>query len=161
LTAEPLYAIAAMARGRVIGHGNTLPWRVPEDLRFFKKMTVGHSIIMGRKTYESTGKPLPQRRNIVITRQPGYAAPGCEVVGTLEDAVAAARTSDPEPFIIGGAEIYRQALPTLTRMYLTFIDREVPGDAFFPEYDPAQWRETERRVGESTDVVFVTLERVR
>jgi dihydrofolate reductase len=159
--AEALYAIAAMARGRVIGHGNALPWRVPEDLRFFKTMTVGHSIIMGRKTYESTGKPLPQRRNIVITRQAGYVAPGCEVVGTLEEAVALARTSDPSPFIIGGAEIYRQALPMLTRMYLTFIDREVPGDAFFPEYDAADWRETERRTGESADVVFVTLDRAR
>lgn len=155
----PLALIAAMARRRVIGHEGQLPWHVPEDLRFFKATTLEHAIIMGRKTYESTGRPLPRRRNIVVSRRPGFVAPGCEVTATVDEAIALARQTDPRPFVIGGGEIYREALPQVTRMYLTFIDRDVPGDAFFPEYDADAWQETERRAGAEPDVVYVVLDR--
>jgi dihydrofolate reductase len=114
---------------------------------------------MGRKTHEETKRPLPGRRNIVITRTPGYAAPGCEVVSSLEQAISLARATDPEPRVIGGAEIYAQALPLATKIYLTEIARDIEGDVFFPAWDDGSWREEERR--ESGDLTFRTLARVR
>jgi dihydrofolate reductase len=150
--------VAALARNRVIGAGNRLPWHLPEDLRRFKRLTMGAPVIMGRKTHESIGKPLPGRRNIVVTRQPGARWEGCEVAGSLEAALAAAGDA-PEVFVIGGAELYAAALPRADRLHLTLIDAEYEGDALFPEFDPAGWRETAREPG--TGFTFVTYERAR
>lgn len=155
---EPLVLVLAVARNGAIGKDGKVPWHVPEDLRHFKAMTMGHAIVMGRKTYEETRRPLPGRRNIVITRRRDYQAPGCEVVGSLEEAIALARTSDPEPRVIGGAEIYRLAWPLATRVHLTEIDRDADADTFF-EVDRKGFRETERRKGETPGVTFVTLDR--
>jgi len=156
---QPLSLIVAYDRRRCIGRDGQLPWHHSEDLKHFKRTTMGHAIIHGRKSYESVGKPLPGRRNIVVTRQQDYRAPGCEVAHDLDNAIALARQEDDEPFVLGGAEIYRQALPRITRMYLTEIDEEHAGDTFFPDVDESQWREVERR--ESGPLVFRTLERVR
>jgi dihydrofolate reductase len=156
---EPLALIAAHARNRVIGNHGDLPWHEPEDLAHFKRTTTGHAVIMGRKTAESLKlRPLPKRRNLVVTRQPGLVLPGFEVFADLASAIAAARTSDAEPMIIGGGEIYRLALPLVTTMYLTVVDRDHTGDAFFPAFDEAEWRERERRV--SGALIFRTLDRI-
>ena len=155
----PLALIAAMAKNRVIGNHGDLPWHEPEDLAHFKRTTSGHAVIMGRKTAESLKfKPLPKRRNLVVTRQSGLVLPGFEVFTDLDAAIAAARTTDPIPFIIGGGELYRLALPQITTMYLTVVEREVDGDAFFPVFDEKQWQECDRRV--SGVLVFRTLERL-
>jgi dihydrofolate reductase len=156
---EPLALVAAMARNRVIGREGSIPWHYPEDMRHFRAVTKGHAIIAGRKTYRSIGKPLPDRRNIVITRDATFAAPGCEVVGSLDAALRLAREGDEEPRVIGGAEIYAQALPLATKIYLTEIARDIEGDVFFPAWDDGSWREEERR--ESGDLTFRTLARVR
>jgi dihydrofolate reductase len=155
---DPLALIFAVARNGVIGRGGQLPWRIPEDLAHFKRTTMGHAILMGRKTWEETRRPLPGRRNVIITRTPGFEAPGCEVVASLEEAIALARTTDPLPFVIGGAEIFRLALPLATVIHLTEIDRDVEGDTFF-HLDRTGFVETARRKGETPDVSFVTLER--
>ena len=135
--------IAAVARNRVIGIHNRLPWRLPADLKYFRRTTLGHAVIMGRKNYESIGRPLPQRLNIVLSSDPGYRAPGCQVAHSLAAALAAAG-DDPEVFIVGGAQVYAQAMPLAARMYLTLIDAEFAGDAWFPEYDEREWREIAR-----------------
>lgn len=139
--------IAALDRNRVIGRGGELPWRIAEDLKRFKSLTMGHPVIMGRRTYESivaiSGKPLPGRANIVITRTAGYSAPSCRVVHTFEEALAAAAGAG-EAFVIGGAEIYAIALPHARQLHLTEIDAEFEGDAFFPEFDRGAWRELSR-----------------
>jgi dihydrofolate reductase len=143
----PVSLLAAAAANGVIGRDNAMPWHLPEDLAHFKRLTLGHPVIMGRRTYESIvaalGRPLPGRTNIVLTRQPGYAAPGCTVVGSLAAALEATREAR-EVFVIGGAEIYRLALPRADRVYLTRIDAAFEGDAFFPPLDPADWREVGR-----------------
>lgn len=133
-----LTAIAAMGQNRVIGKNNDLIWHLPNDLKHFKNLTSGHHLIMGRKTYESLGKPLPNRINVVVTRQPSYKAPGCIVVGSIQEAIRKAE-GDRTPFIAGGAEIYEQALPLLAVMELTLIHHNFDGDAFFPEYDKNEW----------------------
>lgn len=153
----PLNLMIAYDRQRVIGRDGGLPWHHPADLAHFKRTTMGHAIIHGRRSYEDFGRPLPGRRNIVVTRQTGYRAPGCEVAHGLDDAIAMARTSDAEPFILGGAAIYRLALPLVTRMYLTEIDAEHDGDTFFPPVDESEWVEVERRV--DGVLTFRTLER--
>lgn len=135
--------IAAMAENRVIGVNNTLPWRLPADLRHFRRLTTGHHVIMGRRNYESIGKPLPDRTNIVVTRNPDYRAPGCLVKHSLEDALAATN-DDPEVFVIGGAEIYRQALDRADRLYLTLVHAQVQGDTYFPPFDEKHWQEIGR-----------------
>lgn len=133
--------IAAIgAKTRALGKGNALLWHLPEDLKYFKQTTLGHAVIMGRKTYESIGKPLPSRTNIVVTRTPTYKAEGCKVVESLDSALAYARAltnpGSPELFVIGGAEIYAQALPHTDRLYLTLVDDPGEGaDVFFPEYE--------------------------
>ncbi|MEZ4300822.1 MAG: dihydrofolate reductase [Polyangiaceae bacterium] len=154
----PLILVLAIARNGVIGKDGKVPWHIPEDLRHFKAMTVGHAILMGRKTYEENRKPLPNRRNIVITRNPDYHAPGCEVVPSLEAAIHLARTTDPEPRVIGGAEIYALALPLATRIYLTEIDMDAEGDTTF-HLDRTGFQETDRRKAETPGVWFVTLDR--
>lgn len=138
--------VAATAHDRAIGRENTLPWQLPEDLRHFKRLTLNHSVIMGRKTHESLGRALPQRNNIVITRNATQAFPGCHTVSSLEQALALC-AADPETFIIGGAQIYAQALPLAQRLYLTEIDLDIAdADAWFPSFDPAEWRETARDI---------------
>lgn len=155
--------IAAMARNRVIGANNALPWRLPEDLQRFKSLTLGHPIIMGRKTWQSLGRPLPGRTNIVVSRSADFAAPGAAVVGSLDAAVAmAASAGAGEVFIIGGAEIYAQALPLADCLQLTEIDHDFTGDAHFPAFAPAEWRETARTLHHAEtdfDYAFVTYER--
>lgn len=137
--------IAAMAANRVIGKGQGLPWNLPADTRFFKETTRGHPVIMGRKTFDTLGKPLPQRRNIVISRQADLRIPGAEVVSSLEEALRLVDDSREEVFIIGGAEIYRMALDLADRMYLTLIHESFEGDTYFPEFDESQWVEVSRR----------------
>ena len=156
--------IAALAENRVIGRENRLPWRLPADLRRFKSVTMGKPVIMGRKTYESIGKPLPGRSNIVVTRDPDYRAQGCQVVHSLEQALEAG-AGHAEVMVIGGAELYREALGRAERMYLTLIRAEVDGDTLFPDIEPQQWRELERESHcadekNQYDYDFVTLQRV-
>lgn len=156
--------IAAMAANGIIGRNNALPWHLPADLKRFKALTTGHPVVMGRKTYESIGKPLPQRRNLVITRNRGYSAPGCEVVHSLDAALAACRDA-PEIFVIGGAELYRESLPYAQCLEFTEIHAEFEGDASFPEFAMDQWRETAREVHEGEAGVpfrydFVRYERI-
>lgn len=140
--ATRLSLIVAYARNRVIGRNNDLPWRLPADLAHFKRATLGKPIIMGRKTWESLGRPLPGRTNIVITRSPGYAAEGAEVVGSLAQARAACGAA-PDAYVIGGEAIFALALPDAERIVATEIHAEVEGDTWFPEL-PAGWRVTRR-----------------
>lgn len=135
--------IAALAANRVIGKDNAMPWHLPADLKRFKALTLGHAVLMGRKTYESIGKPLPGRRNLVITRNRDYRAPGCEVVHSLDAALAACPGADVI-FVIGGAELYRQALPRARRLEFTEIHAEFDGDTRFPQFASEEWRETAR-----------------
>lgn len=136
-----LSIIVAAAENGVIGSGGDLPWRLSADLKRFKRLTMGHPVIMGRKTWESIGRPLPGRQMIVVTRQADYQADGCAVAGNLPAACGlASAASAEETFIIGGAEIYREALPLVDRLYLTRVHATVAGDKFFPDYDPSQWR---------------------
>ncbi len=132
--------IAAMANHRVIGIDNRLPWGLPEDLKHFRRMTMGKPVMMGRKTWDSIGRPLPGRHNIVVSRQPELQIDGASVVGSIEAGVAAAGEV-PEVMVMGGASFYQQLLPQATRMVLTLIDLEVMGDAWFPAWNPAEWRE--------------------
>jgi len=162
---RPLLAlIAACARGGVIGIDNRMPWHLPEDMQFFRETTRGKPVIMGRKTWESLPdafRPLPGRLNIVVSRNPDFHAKGAVVVGGLPAAVAAAGETDIA-FVIGGAELYRQALPLADRLFLTEIDQDFSGDAFFPEFDRSAWRETRRdaRIAASgLPFAFVSYER--
>jgi dihydrofolate reductase len=136
--------IAAMDRKRGIGVDNKLPWRLSADLKRFRELTMGHHIIVGRKTFESIGRPLPGRRMIVVTRDGAYKAEGCDVAHTVEDAInLACERGESEAFICGGAEIYSQSIGIADRMYLTFVDAEVVADTFFPEFDEREWSERE------------------
>jgi len=157
--------IVAMTRNRVIGQGGRMPWHLPADLRHFRKLTMGKPIVMGRKTFESIGKALPGRRNIVVTRQQNYQARDCLVVDSLERALTDNRDSR-EVMIIGGAEIYSEALPRADRIYLTLIECELDGDATFPELDRCQWRQKERIDYPPDDenafaLSFIVLDRVK
>ncbi len=142
-----LAIIAALARNGVIGIDNRLPWRLPGDLKRFKTLTMGHPIIMGRKTWESIGKPLPGRRNLVVSRNPDYLAAGAEVFGSLKAALRACAGCEGEIFVVGGAELYALALPIADRMYLTEVLSEVDGDAYFPDFDRSLWLEESRIAG--------------
>jgi dihydrofolate reductase len=155
--------IVAMAENRVIGRHNQLPWRIPEDLKHFKALTMGKPIIMGRKTYESIGRPLPGRDNIVITGDTSYRAEGCQVVHSLEEALRSAGGAE-EAMIIGGATLYRQTLRDADRLYLTLVKAQPEGDTWFPKIEPQEWRETRRethKADESNeyDFDFVVLDR--
>lgn len=161
--------IVARSRNGVIGRDNQLPWRLPEDLRYFKRVTMGKPVIMGRNTWESLGKPLPGRDNIVITRNENFYAHGATVVNDLEtalllaDSLANASGAD-EIMIIGGAQVYTEALPQVTRAYITEVDAEIDGDAFFPDMNPVEWSETARESFLACEknpysYSFVTLER--
>lgn len=134
--------VVARARNGVIGRDNRLPWRLPADLAYFKRVTMGHPVIMGRRTWESIGRALPGRKNIVVSRDPRYEAPGATVVGSLEDAWRAAGDAD-EACVIGGTSLFAEALPTANRIHLTEVEADVPGDTFFPEFDRTAWTEKE------------------
>lgn len=152
--------IAAVASNGAIGKDGALPWRLPEDLRRFKETTLGHAVVMGRKTFESIGKPLPGRRNIVVSRQPDYSSPGIEVATGVEEALRLV-SDDTEVFVIGGSEIYRQTLAFADRLHLTLVHHPVEGDAFFPEWSPAGFREISREErAEPFPFSFLLLERV-
>lgn len=161
-----LSAIVAMSENRVIGDDNHLPWHLPADLKHFKTLTTGHPILMGRKTYESIGRPLPNRTNIIMTRNPSFQAPGCIVVTSIGDAIKHAATiGSQEIFIIGGAEIYLQLLSSIQRIYLTVIHEQFDGDAFFPELAQTEWEEHDaitHHADENNeyDYTFSILERV-
>jgi dihydrofolate reductase len=155
--------IAALARNRVIGLDNRLPWHLPADLVHFKTLTLDKPIVMGRRTWESLPGLLPHRTHIVVSRDPGYRAPGARVVGSPEAAIAAAGAV-PEVMVVGGAKLYAALLPLATRLELTFVEADVAGDAWFPSWDPGQWREVSRewrgRDGRNAfDLSFVRLER--
>lgn len=142
----PLSLIVAMSENRVIGRDNCLPWHLPADLKRFKQLTIHHTVIMGRKTFDSIGKPLPDRRNIVVTRDPNFHAAGVEIAHSLDSAIELAE-GDGEAFILGGAEIFRQALPIADRLYLTLVHAHIEGDVHFPEVNWDEWNliEDERR----------------
>ena len=154
---KKLALIVAVSDNGVIGVDGQLPWHIPEDLKFFKANTTGHAIIMGRKTFDSIGRPLPKRRNIVVTRNPDLTIEGVEVVNSLQAAIDLARTDDHEPRIIGGSSLYDEAMPQVTTMFLTRVHREVEGDTFFPTYDETQWTITGSTPADG--YTFLTLER--
>lgn len=167
-----LAMIVAQSSNRVIGINNQLPWHLPEDLKYFKSVTMGKPVIMGRKTYESIGRPLPGRKNIVITRQSSWQAEGVCAVNDLSAAIEMASDEAREKgvaevMVIGGAQIYAEALPLAQRIYLTRVEVELEGDAFFPELPGDQWQETESSemltgeiAGREVGYVFATLERL-
>ncbi len=155
--------IVARSDNGVIGRDRKLPWRLPADLRHFKTTTMGKPVIMGRRTWESIGKPLPGRTNIVLTREPGYTTAGCLAAHSLDEGLELAGEA-PEIMIIGGEAVYREALPKASRIYLTEVHATVEGDAFFPELDTDEWQETRRDEHAADETVafdysFVTLER--
>lgn len=160
-----LSAIAAAAENRVIGKDNKMPWHLPADLKHFKTLTTGHPVLMGRRTFASLGKPLPNRTNIIMTRDANYSAPDCIIVNSVETAVSIANELDmDEIFVIGGAEVYRQLLPQIQRIYLTEIHQQFAGDAFFPELNKDEWHEVSREKhtadeNNAYDYSFVVYER--
>lgn len=157
-----LSLIVAVAKNQVIGTENKMPWHLPADFAYFKHVTLGHPVIMGRKTFDSIGRPLPGRRNIVISRNPAFEAAGIEVAASLDAAIS--RCGGMDAFIAGGATIYAEALPRVDRIYLTEVDARPEGDSFFPALDRTQWREVSREARSADDknkfaVAFVVFER--
>jgi dihydrofolate reductase len=140
--------VAAVAENRVIGKNNDLPWHLPDDMKFFMEVTKGHYVILGRKNYESLPKkfkPLPNRINIIVTRQKDFDAPGCMVVHTMKEALAIARDNgEEEAMVVGGSEIYALALPSADRLYITEVKANVDGDVWFPDFDKKEWNEVSR-----------------
>lgn len=171
MTAPKISLIAAVADNGIIGKDNELPWRIKSELQYFKATTKGHPIVMGRKSFESLAIPLPDRTNIIISRNPDYRAADCTTVGSLDEGLAVARDvalrdGVDEIFIGGGAEIYRQTLPLADRLYLTEVHLAPEGDTRFPAFDRAAWHEVKREFhaaknGESADYTITVLERVK
>jgi dihydrofolate reductase len=156
-----IYLLAAVASNGVIGKDNHLPWHLPEDLKHFKKLTLGHPVIMGRRTWESLGRPLPGRDNIVISGQPGYEAPGAAVANSLEGALALC-AGELVVFVIGGYRVFLDSLPLASGLVLTEIQRHFEGDTYFPDFDRTQWRESQREAHTAADGMrfdFVLYER--
>jgi len=156
--------IAAMTPDRVIGRNNQLPWHMPADLQHFKNLTSHKTILMGRKTYQSIGRPLPNRRNIIITRDTNFAAPGCEIFHSIDEALTALK-DEAEVCIIGGSEIYLQTLARADFLYLTFIHATIDGDTYFPEWNKNEWQEISREEHSSDErnpysYSFITLQHV-
>jgi dihydrofolate reductase len=154
--------VVAISENNAIGKNNQLLWYLPADLKHFKNITTGHTVIMGRKTYDSVGKPLPNRRNIIITRQ-NITIEGCEIVKSIEDALVLS-AGEEEVFIVGGAEIYKQSIHLTDRIYLTIVHQKFDADSFFPEINYAEWRETEREDHQADEknklpYSFITLDR--
>jgi len=157
--------IVAFDRKGLIGSGNSLPWRIPEDLKRFKNLTSGHVVIMGRKTRESIGRFLPNRTNIVVSRQAGYQAEGCLMANSIEGALALAENAQ-EVFFIGGVEVYREALKIADRMYITYINQEFSGNVYFPEFKKDEWKEiSKEHLGfqdkNPYDLTFLVLEKLK
>ena len=157
--------VAAVAENNVLGKENQLPWHLPADLKYFKQLTTGHHVLMGRKTWESIGKPLPNRVSLVVSRSEDFKAEGATVAQSIEEGIDTARKADEtELFIIGGGEIFRLAMPLADRIYLTRIDHYFEGDVFFPEIDAELWKETESKSFEADEknpygYRFITLEK--
>lgn len=156
--------IAAMAHERVIGINNTLPWDLPADMKHFREQTMGKPILMGRKTYDSIGRPLPGRQNIVVSRDAGLKIEGCDVVQSIDAAIAAAGDA-PEVMVMGGASFYQQLLPRADRLLLTMIDLTIEGDAWFPRWEDSEWREVASEPHDADEknrwrYRFVELERI-
>jgi dihydrofolate reductase len=151
--------VAAVARNGVIGVDGGLPWRLPDDMRRFKELTTGHVLVMGRRTYESIGRPLPGRTTVVVTQTPGWSADADSVLvaAGVPEALAAAGAIDDEVFVVGGARVYADALPLADRLELTHVDAEPAGDTLFPDVDWSEWRELRREEGDG--VAYVTYER--
>ncbi len=149
--------VAAVARNGVIGVDGGLPWHIPEDLARFKRITMGHALVMGRETFESIGRPLPGRVNIVLTRRPDWSHDGVEVAGSLEEALSMTASLQLDAFIAGGAEVYRAALGRADRMELTEVKAEPEGDTWFPDFDLSQWHQVARE--DHPGFSFVTYER--
>ncbi len=166
MTPPHVSILVAMAKNRVIGRNNALPWQLPPDLKRFKELTMGHHIVMGRKTYESIGRPLPGRTSVIITRQPDYQVPGAIVVASIDQALkvcSEGKEVDQEIFVIGGAQIYRQSLGLCQRIYITEIQQEFDGDTLFPELNQQEWREISREKyrlndGDGLEYHFVVLD---
>jgi dihydrofolate reductase len=153
--------IAAMAENRVIGKQGAIPWKIPGEQKLFKKITLGHAVIMGRKTYESIGRPLPDRTNIIVTRQTDYRADGCIVANNLASAIQCCPEDEDEAFICGGGQLYHEALPQSHRIYLTVIPGKVPGDTYFPEISSVDFRVKESKIIEGVEPYhFYVYERV-
>ena len=153
--------IVARSRNHVIGRDNQMPWKISADLQFFKRVTMGHPVIMGRKTWESIGRPLPGRRNIVVSRNANYPLNGAELVGSLEEALASLSEFD-RVFVIGGEQLFKQAFDKADRLYITEIDLDIEGgDTFFEVPNESAWKEVERTPGSEGDIAFsfITLER--
>jgi dihydrofolate reductase len=156
--------IVAMARNRVIGRGNAMPWHLPSELQRFRRITTGHHIVMGRRTFESIGRLLPGRTSVIVTRNPAYAVDGAIVVHALSDALAAC-ADDDEPFVIGGAQLFAEALPLARRIHLTTIDADIDGDVLMPAFDRADFHASghervEAGAGQSLPYDFVRLDRL-
>ncbi len=159
-----LSIVVAAAENGVIGRANALPWRLPDDLKRFRDLTMGKPVVMGRKTFDSIGRPLPGRTNIVISRQHGLSIEGCLVVDSLEAAITAAGAA-PEVMLVGGAQLYESAMPAVRTIHLTRVHADVAGDTVFPTLDPRQWRETVVTTHPVDDrhayaFSYVTLERI-
>jgi len=157
-----LALIAAVANNGVIGANNTLPWRLPADLARFKALTLGHTVVMGRRTWESLGRPLPGRQNVVVTRKVDFEAAGAQVAHSFDEALAIA-AMPPPVFCIGGADLFAEAMARADVLYMTEIDREFAGDVHFPHLDRSRWREVEREAAMSAEgwaYAFVTYERI-
>jgi dihydrofolate reductase len=154
--------IVAQSLNHVIGKNNQLPWHLADDLKFFKSMTLGHIVIMGRKTFESMGKILPQRTNVIITRSPSYTVDGGIVVHSLDEAISFAESQHQDMiFVIGGAEIFQQALPLASKLYMTEVQATIDGDTFFPTLNSAYWKEIKRdffSANEKNDYDFFIIE---
>ncbi len=164
-TTMEIALIVAVATNGVIGAGGALPWRIPADMKWFKARTMGHHIVMGRRTWDSLGRALPGRTNLVLSRDAALVTPGATIVRSLDDAIAIARRADEtELFVIGGGELYREALPGADRIYLTEVDAAPEGDTFFPALDLSRWHERSREshvTDDGTAFRFVVLERSR
>jgi dihydrofolate reductase len=161
MTQPAISMIVARSRNHVIGRDNQMPWKISADLQFFKRVTMGHPVIMGRKTWESIGRPLPGRRNIIVSRNAAYEATGGELVGSLEEALNSL-SEFPRVFVIGGEQLFTQAFPKADRLYITEIDMDVEGgDTFFTVPNESDWKEVERTPGSEGEITFsfITLER--
>jgi dihydrofolate reductase len=161
MTQPAISMIVARSRNHVIGRDNQMPWKISADLQFFKRITMGHPVIMGRKTWESIGRPLPGRRNIVVSRNVDYKATGGELVGSLDEALKSLSEFE-RVFVIGGEQLFTQAFPKADRLYITEIDLDIEGgDTFFEVPNPSDWKEVERTPGSEGDITFsfITLER--
>jgi dihydrofolate reductase len=159
VTGKRIVLVAAVADNGVIGDGADIPWRIPDDLRHFRRVTTGNTVVMGRKTFDSIGRPLPQRTNVVLTRQAGWAHDGVVVAATLEDAIDKAQAYDGDIMVIGGGQVYAEAMRLADQQILTEVHQSPDGDTHYPAYDAVEWAETKREEHDGYD--FLWLERIQ